>query len=240
MIKLAGTFLFIFFVILFTGCSTTLKPVTKISDLASGEKIVYGAITGLDYADPRVVLTYTSNMFPEGAEKEFEVYYTRNSEDGKLNTLYFAQVVTGFKFLFRTIDLYGSKVKEYHENVLLTRAQSYDAMPDRKDEILRSLGLTLKRIPDEERFIYVGTLDARNLTQLKVEDQNKDVAIAMTDKKSDADAYLSKTFKNMDFSSADNLKLDIMKSTYIEESENIKGPRPPNDELIDIIMKRGL
>lgn len=238
--KKAGIFLFIFFLILFTGCGTTLKPVTKISDLASGERIVYGSITGLEYADPRVVLTYTSNMFPEGTEKEFEVYYTRDSENGKVKTLYFAQVITGFKVLFRTIDLYGSKVKEYHENVLLTRPQTYDMVPENKDEILRSLGLTLKRIPDDESFVYIGTLDARNLAQLKVEDQNKDVAIAMTDKKADADVYLSKSFKNIDFSSAENLKLDIMKSTYIEESENIKGPRIPNDELIDLIMKRGL
>jgi len=207
-----------------------------MSDLDSGEKIIYGAITGLDYADPRIVMTYTSNMFPEGTEVPFKTYYTRDPETHKINTLYFAQVVTGFKILFRTIDLYYSKVKQYHENVIMAQPLETEIVPDGFEEVLRSLGVKLKRIDDEDNLIYIGTLSAQNFKELKVESSNTDVDVSIIDSKSDVDNYFSKQFTLIPFEASTNHTLSLMKNTYIEEREGIRAPVAANDELIDVLM----
>ncbi|MGL1903362.1 MAG: hypothetical protein OCC49_14575 [Fibrobacterales bacterium] len=227
-------------VVLFTHCASSITPKISYNDLGSVEKVVYGAITGLSYADPRIELLYTTNLKPEGTISECNTYYTRNPETHKIDTLYFIQRITGNQLLMRSINLYGSKVKEYNENILLNKPQVIDHMPGPKEEVLRSLGYMLKRIPDTTKAVYIGTLDVSNLHALESESENENVDIAVTDSKVQVDSYLQNIFMNFDLSIAENYTLNVMKNTYSVKSEGVIGSRPVHDELLDIIMIKNM
>ncbi|MGL1935953.1 MAG: hypothetical protein OCD01_13075 [Fibrobacterales bacterium] len=237
---LMRTFYVCSLILILSHCSSTINPNITYNDLGSVDTIVYGALTGLSYADPRVELLYTTNLKPGGVTTECNTYYTRNAETHKIDTLYFIQKVTGNQLLMRSINFYGSKVKEYNENILLNQPQGIDHMPGPKEEVLRSLGFMLKRIPDGSKAVYIGTLDVSNLNKLEPESENEAIEVAVSDTKSLVDFYMQNIFLNLDFSTAQNYTLNVMKNTYSKTSEGVMGPQAANDELLDIIMIKSM